>query len=160
MYPEILTNYPAYQKVIDKSFLMSVVSNHPELMEGKALQVQYSDHITTQVSSKSYQIQFASGSSTISPASYAVLDEIFKSAVVAEGLKLGVYGHTDNVGNPESNQRLSEARANAVREYLVRKGLGANHIEAQGFGDTQPLEDNGTDAGRKKNRRVQIVMGE
>jgi outer membrane protein OmpA-like peptidoglycan-associated protein len=160
MYPEIMAKYPDYTKVVDKSFLMSVVANHPELLQGKALQVQYAQQMTSQVSSKSYQIQFATGSATVMASSYAVLDEILKSAVVAEGLKVGVYGHTDNVGNPTSNMTLSEARANSVKTYLENKGLSDSRIESKGYGDTQPIEDNSTAAGKAKNRRVQIVLGQ
>ena len=161
MYPELIPpKYPSYTQVVDKSFIQTVISNHPELLEGKAVQVQYADEITSQVSSKSYQIQFATGSSTIMASSYGILNDIKNSAVVAEGLKLGVYGHTDNVGNPDQNQVLSEARANSVKEYLTSKGLAPERIEAKGFGDTQPIEDNGTAAGKAKNRRVQIVLGE
>jgi OmpA-OmpF porin, OOP family len=160
MYPEIMPTYPEYSKVVDKSFLMSVVANHPELLEGKAIKVEYSAKMTSQVSSKSYQIQFETGSSTIKEASYPVLDEILKSAVVAEGLKVGIYGHTDNVGNAGANVVLSEQRATSVKAYLVSKGLDVNRIESKGFGDAEPIADNGTLAGRAKNRRVQIVLGQ
>jgi outer membrane protein OmpA-like peptidoglycan-associated protein len=162
MYPTIIPTYPDYQKVVDKSFMRTVLDNHPELLEGKPLQVQYAEKITTQISSKSYQgksaIQFASGSYTINPSSYAILDEIFRSAIIAENCKLGVYGHTDNVGNSQANQILSEKRAMAVRDYLIRKGLKA--IEAEGKGDSEPIADNATPAGREQNRRVQIVLGQ
>jgi len=160
MYPELLKSYPAYQTVVDKSFLQSVVANHPELLEGQALTVKYSNEITSEVSSKSYQIQFESGSAVILPASYSQLDEILKSSVVAENLKLGIYGHTDNVGNDVANQKLSEARATSVKNYLISKGIGANRVEAKGFGSTQPIADNTSKEGKAKNRRVQIVLGE
>lgn len=159
MYPEIMPTYPEYSKVIDKSFLMSVVANHPELMEGKAVQVVYSDQITSQVSSKAYQIQFAIGSSQIEVSSYAILDEIFQSAIVAEGCKLGIYGHTDNTGNADNNLMLSDARANTVKDYLIQKGIKPKAIEAKGYGDTQPIASNATVDGRAQNRRVQIVLG-
>ncbi|MBL0741975.1 OmpA family protein [Chryseolinea lacunae] len=160
MYPEYMATYPQYSQVIDKSFLMSVIANHSELMEGKALQVSYSNEITSEVSSKSYQIQFETGSAVIKPESYKLLDEILQSSVVAEGLKVGVYGHTDNVGGMESNQKLSEDRANSVKSYLLSKGLAAARIESKGFGSTKPAADNATAAGRAKNRRVQIALGE
>lgn len=160
MYPELLASYPAYAKVVDKSFLQSVISNHAELMEGKALQVTYSNEITNEVSSKSYQIQFETGSAVIKPESYKLLDEILQSSVVAEGLKVGVYGHTDNVGGSQSNQKLSEDRANSVKSYLLSKGLAAGRLEAKGFGPNKPIADNGTAAGKSQNRRVQIVLGE
>ena len=159
MYPELLASYPQYQKVVDKSFLQSVIANHPELMTGEALKLTYSKEITKEVSSKSYQIQFEVGSAVIKPESYAELDEILKSSVVAEGLKLGVYGHTDNSGNPEANQKLSEERANAVKSYLISKKLDASRIEAKGFGQTKPMAENKTAEGKSKNRRVQIVLG-
>jgi OmpA-OmpF porin, OOP family len=160
MYPEYMATYPQYSQVVDKSFLMSVIANHQELMEGKALQVAYSNEITSEVSSKSYQIQFETGSAVIKPESYKVLDEILASSVVAEGLKVGVYGHTDNVGNAQSNVKLSEDRATSVKSYLLSKGLPAARIEAKGFGSSTPIADNTTAAGKAKNRRVQIVLGE
>jgi OmpA-OmpF porin, OOP family len=160
MYPEYMATYPAYSQVVDKSFLMSVIANHAELMEGKALQVAYSNEITNEVSSKSYQIQFETGSAVIKPESYKLLDEILSSSVVAEGLKVGVYGHTDNVGSSTSNQKLSEDRANSVKSYLMSKGLPVQRIESKGLGAASPIADNGSAAGRAQNRRVQIVLGE
>ncbi|MCU0431147.1 MAG: OmpA family protein [Cytophagaceae bacterium] len=160
MYPEMLSKYPSYEKVVDKTFMMSVIANHPELMTGQALKVNYSQEITSEVSSKSYQIQFETGSAVIKSNSYGVLDEILKSAVVAEGLKVGVYGHTDDVGDDQKNQSLSEARAKSVAEYLKSKGLSDARIESRGFGESQPIADNTSESGRAQNRRVQIVLGE
>jgi OOP family OmpA-OmpF porin len=160
MYPEIMPTYPTYSQVVDKSFLASVVANHPELLEGAAIKEKYAEAITSEVSSKSYQIQFETGSSVIKAASHAVLDEILKSAVVAEGLKVGVYGHTDNIGNPTANEKLSNERADAVKNYLLGKGLPEARIESKGYGDTKPIADNTTNDGRAKNRRVQIVLGQ
>ena len=160
MYPEYMATYPAYNKVVDKSFLQSVLVNHPELLEGQALKVDYKKEITSKVSSKSYQIQFETGSAVIKQDSYLMLDEILKSAVVAEGLKVGVYGHTDNVGMDDKNQTLSEERANSVKVYLISKGLAENRIESKGFGASQPIADNNSIVGKAKNRRVQIVLGE
>jgi outer membrane protein OmpA-like peptidoglycan-associated protein len=160
MYPEFMKNYPAYNSIIDKSYLATVIANHPELMEGKAIEVQYANEITQKVSSKAVQVQFETGSAVIKQASYAVLDDILKSAVVAEGLKLGVYGHTDNVGAPGANQALSESRAKSVRQYLIGKGLAAKRIESNGFGADKPIADNGTAEGKAKNRRVEIVLGQ
>ncbi len=159
MYPELMPTYPVYAKVVDKSFLQSVIANHPELLTGQAIKVAYSSEITSEVSSKSYQIQFETGSSVIKPESYATLDEIMKSSVVAEGLSVGVYGHTDNVGDNGHNQKLSEERATSVKNYLVSKGIPENRITVKGYGAAKPIADNGTAAGKAKNRRVQIVLG-
>ncbi|MGL4599121.1 MAG: OmpA family protein [Bacteroidia bacterium] len=160
MYPEIMANYPEYSKVVDKSFVQSVIVNHPELMTGEALKIEYANEITSEVSSKSVQIQFETGSATIKPESYTAIDEILKSAMVAEGLKIGVQGHTDNTGNADANQSLSQQRAESVKNYLMGKGIPAARIEAKGFGQNKPIADNKTTEGKAQNRRVQIVLGE
>ncbi|MDI3318392.1 OmpA family protein [Pinibacter soli] len=160
MYPAIMPTFVPYEKAVDKSFLSTVIANHPELLQGKAMVAQYADKITNTVSSKSYSIEFETGSATIKPSSYQLLNEIFESAVVAEGLKMGVYGHTDNVGTDATNIPLSEKRALAVKEYLMRKGLKSDQIEYKGFGDAKPIADNATAQGRAKNRRVEVVLGQ
>jgi OmpA-OmpF porin, OOP family len=160
MYPSLMPTFMPYEKAVDKSFLFSVISNNPDLLEGKAIETKYADEITAEVSSKSYSIEFETGSANIRPSSYRLLNEIFESAVVAEGLKLGVYGHTDNAGSDAINQPLSEQRANSVRAYLLKKGLSEDRVEAKGFGSAKPVADNKTDLGKSKNRRVEIVLGE
>jgi outer membrane protein OmpA-like peptidoglycan-associated protein len=160
MYPSLMPGFLAYEKAVDKSFLLSVIANHPELMEGKAIETRYAGEITAEVSSRSYSIEFEKGSAKIQTSSYRVLDEIFESAIVAEGLKLGVYGHTDNSGSENVNLPLSEQRATSVKNYLVKKGLPVVRIESKGYGSEKPVADNNTEAGRIKNRRVEIVLGE
>jgi outer membrane protein OmpA-like peptidoglycan-associated protein len=160
MYPALMPSFLPYEKAVDKSFLLSVISNHPELLTGKPAETRYAGEITSEVSSRSYHIEFETGSATIRPGSDDMLDEIFQSAVVAEGLKLGVYGHTDNNGSDAVNIPLSEKRAAAVRDYLVSKGLAVNRIETKGYGSGKPVADNGTASGRSRNRRVEIVLGQ
>ncbi len=160
MYPSLMPTFLPYEKAVDKSFLLSVISNHPELLQGKAMQTNYANKITSAVSSKSYSIEFETGSANIKTASYKLLDEIFESAVVAEGLKIGVYGHTDNSGSDAVNIPLSEKRAQAVEAYLLKKGLQTNRVEAKGFGSAKPIADNSSYEGKSKNRRVEIVLGE
>ena len=67
-------------------------------------------------------------------------------------------GHTDNVGAKGYNQKLSENRAGAVKAYLVKKGVDASKLTSAGYGDTQPVADNKTAAGRQKNRRVEMKL--
>ena len=160
MYPALMPDFLPYEKAVDKSFLLSVLSNHPELLEGKAIETTYAPSITSAVSSRSYHIEFESGSAVIRQESGRMLDEIFQSAVVAEGLKLGVYGHTDNNGSDAVNVPLSEKRADAVKAYLLGKGLAANRVETKGYGSAKPVADNGTAEGRGRNRRVEIVLGQ
>jgi len=74
------------------------------------------------------------------------------------GLKLDVEGYTDSVGGDDYNQRLSEQRGEAVRDYLTEEGMAPGSVTAKGFGKTQPVATNATAAGRQQNRRVEIVI--
>jgi outer membrane protein OmpA-like peptidoglycan-associated protein len=74
------------------------------------------------------------------------------------GLRLDVEGHTDSVGGDEYNQRLSEQRGAAVRDYLTQQGMAAGSVTAKGFGKTQPVASNDTAKGRQQNRRVELVI--
>ena len=71
---------------------------------------------------------------------------------------LQIDGHTDNVGSDESNHTLSHNRANAVREYFISKGIAENRLSSAGHGETMPVADNKTAAGRQKNRRVEMKL--
>ena len=67
-------------------------------------------------------------------------------------------GHTDNVGDKKSNQLLSENRAKAVYDYLVKNGIPADRLTTKGYGDTQPIANNDTEAGRAENRRTEFKV--
>ena len=69
-----------------------------------------------------------------------------------------IVGHTDNVGAANANQKLSVQRADAVKNYLIKKGIEPNRIYAEGKGETQPIAENSTAEGRAKNRRVEIEV--
>jgi outer membrane protein OmpA-like peptidoglycan-associated protein len=99
-------------------------------------------------------VQFVTGSAALTPEARAVLDRTL------DCLKDGRYevdGHTDNVGNSAANQKLSEARANAVVQYFRSKGFDAKRLTAVGFGETRPIADNATSDGRARNRRIAIM---
>jgi outer membrane protein OmpA-like peptidoglycan-associated protein len=71
---------------------------------------------------------------------------------------LDVEGHTDSVGGDDYNQRLSERRGDAVRDYLTQQGVATSSVTAKGFGKTQPVASNDTAQGRQQNRRVELVI--
>lgn len=71
-------------------------------------------------------------------------------------LRIAIEGHTDNEGEPERNQKLSQWRADWVRRFLLERGIAGERVQAKGFGDSDPIADNGTPAGQKKNRRLVI----
>lgn len=104
-----------------------------------------------------YGINFDTGKASLRADSEKVLQEIARLTTGHPDLKLVVEGHTDNVGAPASNRKLSEERAAAVKAWLNAHGAKSGQLSTAGFGDTRPLGDNGTDAGRASNRRVELV---
>lgn len=102
-------------------------------------------------------INFDTGKADIQPASMPVIDEIVSLLRNNKQLNVAIEGHTDNVGGAAANQALSEARAKAVMAAIVAKGVGAARLSAAGFGQTKPIDDNASEAGRAKNRRVELV---
>ena len=102
-------------------------------------------------------VNFDTGKSTIKPDSAATLDSAAGALKAAATLRVEVGGHTDNVGTPEANQRLSQERAQAVMAALVQRGIKADRMTAKGYGQTTPVADNRTEDGRAKNRRVELV---
>jgi OmpA-OmpF porin, OOP family len=105
-----------------------------------------------------YGINFDTGKSTIKPDSAQAIGEIAKLLTADPGLKLYVVGHTDNVGGVDGNIRLSQDRAEAVLQTLVRDhGIASARLRASGCGPFAPVASNDTDEGRAKNRRVELV---
>ena len=103
-------------------------------------------------------ITFASGGYTLSNSFFEVMDSVVLVVQEFEKTIIVSAGHTDSQGSDESNQLLSERRANAVAGYLLQKGVVEARIETIGFGEKQPLADNGTAEGRALNRRVEISL--
>ena len=104
-----------------------------------------------------YGVLFDFNKSTLQAASDPVLQQILDLLKKTPALKLEIQGHTDNVGNESYNQTLSEARAKAVVTWLTGHGVAAARLTSKGYGKTRPIADNATDAGRAKNRRVEIA---
>jgi outer membrane protein OmpA-like peptidoglycan-associated protein len=104
-----------------------------------------------------YGIKFDFGKATITDDSVKVLDEIGKLLKDNADLKLRIEGHTDNVGKAHANLELSRKRATSVKDWLTHHGIDGSRLTIDGFGDTRPIEDNKTDEGRARNRRVELV---
>lgn len=102
-------------------------------------------------------INFDTGKATIKPDSDKTLDAAAAALKAALDLKVEVGGHTDNVGTPQANERLSGERAKAVMAALVKRGVAANRLTAKGYGQSAPIADNRGEEGRAKNRRVELV---
>ena len=164
-YPKDVPTYPAYAETVDLSYMGEVytknkgantsVASLPTFKPGSTM--------TSLVSKQSASIEFETGSDVISSKSNKILTELYNQTVISENLYVAIDGHTDNVGNPESNMTLSQKRAEAVKEWLVRKNPKlTSSITATGYGDTRPVNtnaDNNNSSVRAKNRRVEIKFG-
>jgi len=103
-------------------------------------------------------VLFDSGKFTLRPAAREKLAKLAGIVLGHPGLRLAAEGHTDSTGTPDFNQRLSVKRAEAVTEYLGGQGVPRDSLSAAGFGDTKPIAENNTSAGRQQNRRVELIV--
>ena len=105
----------------------------------------------------SLYINFDFGKSIIREESNPIIEQIVQMMKSNADLKIGVEGHTDNVGSPASNKTLSEARAKSVVSAIVGQGISSDRLSPAGYGQEKPIADNNTEEGRAKNRRVELV---
>jgi outer membrane protein OmpA-like peptidoglycan-associated protein len=101
-------------------------------------------------------VLFETSKSNLKPSSYSELDELVSLLKYKPEMRIEIAGHTDNVGSSESNLTLSNARAKAVYSYLIKKGVSKGRLQANGYGDKQPVTSNDTAENRKLNRRTEI----
>jgi outer membrane protein OmpA-like peptidoglycan-associated protein len=103
-------------------------------------------------------VLFDTGQFSLKPGAREKLAKVAGILIAYPTLKIQVGGYTDNVGGDDMNQKLSENRAGAVRDYLVQSGVGSNSVSAMGFGNSVPVATNDNAAGRQQNRRVELVV--
>jgi outer membrane protein OmpA-like peptidoglycan-associated protein len=103
-------------------------------------------------------VLFASGKTTLLPGAQDKLALVADALKDQEGKQIVVEGHTDTQGSDASNQELSQGRAQAVRDFLVSRGVSGDRIRAQGLGSSRPVADNKSPEGRANNRRVEIIV--
>lgn len=144
-----------YENAVNLYFLKSIDGS--TIASGEVAKIDYSQTKTETMASGQWNITFATGSATIT--STRDLETIKRLVSQAETTKLNIVGHTDNVGNPDSNRVLSRARAEAVRQYLVDNGIPSDRFQlVEGRGDSEPVASNDTKVGQAKNRRVDVTL--
>jgi outer membrane protein OmpA-like peptidoglycan-associated protein len=142
-----------YDEAVNLYFLKSI----NDIDAGVAKKVDYTQTKTTILASGEWHINFATGSTAIN--STNELETIYGLLIQAEDARVKIVGYTDNVGNPQSNVTLSNGRANAVKTWLVNKGIPEKKFQGvDGLGDANPVADNNTSEGKAKNRRCEITI--
>jgi outer membrane protein OmpA-like peptidoglycan-associated protein len=101
-------------------------------------------------------VHFDFGKATIRPESFTELGELVSYLKNKDDIKVEIAGHTDNVGKDADNLKLSQQRAEAIRNYVLKKGIHPARIIAKGYGAAEPIADNDTDEGRQLNRRTEV----
>lgn len=103
-------------------------------------------------------VNFATGSATLKPGASETLKSVAAAMKSTPGLKVEVDGYTDSVGDEKKNQGLSERRAKAVKDFLVKEGVEADRLSTKGYGEENPVDSNDTAEGRANNRRVSFKV--
>jgi len=103
-------------------------------------------------------IFFETGKAELRQESFAELDRVVHLLADHATMEIAIGGHTDTVGSPALNKQLSEARATAVEQYFINKGVSAKRLKAKGYGQTKPIAPNSTEEGRQQNRRVEFTI--
>lgn len=162
-YPKILPSFPPADAVFNPQYLQGLSTTmRTDDPEGASFAEAAPIPTESVVAKRTWNITFDTGKATFQPAATAVLDELYAQLLVGGALAVQVDGHTDNVGDPISNQALSMARSTAVKRYLEVKAptlFPTGRVLARGFGATVPVASNETADGRAKNRRVVITLG-
>jgi outer membrane protein OmpA-like peptidoglycan-associated protein len=112
----------------------------------------------TQLSLAMDAVQFETAKATLVRSSYDILDGIVEIMRQYPDYKLAIGGHTDDIGDDERNLKLSTDRAKACYDYLIFRGVRTDRLRFAGFGETRPIADNTTPAGRERNRRVEFEL--
>ena len=161
-YPSLVPNYPAVKEILDTSYIRNVAEHFAPQTPAETRTFSPSQPVQSVVSRKAWHINFDTGKATFSPSSKSDLDQLLRDLLVAGGAVVEVHGHTDNVGGADTNQKLSEERAFAVKSWLEQQSpvnFPSGRVRVFAHGSTNPVALNSTPEGRAQNRRVEIVLG-
>lgn len=144
-----------YEEAVNLSFIKSI----KDISAGEAYASDYSKKATTVLASGEWHITFETGRAALRPEAKDIAEQIYNLLIQAENSKVEIVGHTDNTGTRDGNYSLSQARAEAVKSYLMQKGIpGTRFQKIDGRGQDEPVGENSTAAGRAKNRRVIVTL--
>jgi outer membrane protein OmpA-like peptidoglycan-associated protein len=151
--PDVPAKRAAQQRAWEVPGVTAVTNNIEVIGEAGTCQQQLNDYLQKE------KIQFKTGKADVSEKSHHVLSMLAMIVRTCDTV-VEVAGHTDDQGDAEVNRALSERRAEVVAKHLVRHGVDARRLQAKGYGESQPIAQNSTEAGRKLNRRIEFrVLG-
>ncbi len=161
-YPKLLPTYPKVDEILDTSYVQALLKKTPTPKVAADLPTFAANAPMTQIVSKrAWSINFLTGSASFTPETKATLETLERDLVLTD-LVVEISGHTDSQGDPNTNMGLSKSRANAVRDWLMKRSttnFPAERFSVKGYGQNKPVATNDSEAGRSKNRRVEIVLG-
>jgi OmpA-OmpF porin, OOP family len=159
-YPDVLPKVVSYEQVVNTTYLDNLL-NKSTIVARADTPVYDKNTITSGTFAKrSYSVEFEFNKATFTPQAVNVLEDMLNQLSIS-GLVVQVNGHTDGIGSPDANLTLSKQRANAVKSWIVANASNSfpeDRLKSRGYGDTSPIADNKTEAGRAKNRRVEIQL--
>jgi OOP family OmpA-OmpF porin len=167
-YPKLVPNYPKIDDARDASYINALAGSAPQKVAAavEAEKPKYdaaaaSSTRASVVGRRSWAIEFDTGKATFTPQAEETLNDLSRELLVASGTLIQVHGHTDSQGGADANQRLSEDRAFAVKQWLMNKSsvnFPSERISVHAHGASNPVAPNSSAEGRAKNRRVEIVL--
>jgi OOP family OmpA-OmpF porin len=161
-YPALLSSYQPFDQILDTSFVKELGDAGPVTTTADLAKFTGDQKVKEVVSRRAWDIEFATGSATFTPATMTVMKSLLSELVIASGTLVEIHGHTDNQGSAESNLKLSEERAFAVKLWLEKAAPTSfpdGRVKVVAHGQTEPVASNSTLEGKAKNRRVVIVLG-
>lgn len=150
-------------KVMDPTRIQATTATYQSLVQppyrlSTQLSAQHAEQQLLDNTLKNRIVEFESGSAVLTATGRQILDEMVQALNKLQNKNVKIIGHTDNVGQPEKNIQLSQQRAQAVKAYLISKGIAATRLSLAGLGADRPVADNSTAEGRKKNRRIEFEV--
>ncbi|MGH9722765.1 MAG: OmpA family protein, partial [Bryobacteraceae bacterium] len=161
-YPDLVPNYPPVAQILDTSYIEAIAARSGSVVPAERPKFIAEERLQSIVSRRSWQINFETGKAAFTPDAQADLEQLLRDLVVASSTAVEVHGHTDSVGSPDANMRLSEERAFAVRKWLEDKSpvnFPSGRVRVFAHGQSNPVAPNTSNEGRARNRRVDIVVG-
>lgn len=165
-YPDLVPSYYPVSEILDTSYVQAVAAKMPQTSTSVAAAetptFSPSEPVRNVVSRRAWNINFQTGSANFTPEAEREMQQLLRDLLVASAAVVEVHGHTDNVGSPDANMRLSEERAFAVKQWLEQQA-SANFPEGRvrvfAHGQQNPIAPNSSETGKARNRRVEIVIG-